>query len=156
MRKLFVVVGVVTILSAACNPEPDQTYGVGDHASDGQFTFVVRGYRCGAPDVQTVWLRDEPVGEFCFLDLSVTNTGSDPRTFHAGVQRLVDGADRTYAADFGASWIESERWPAEVINPGISSETVIVLDIPPDAPITHAELHDAAFSHGVHVRLTTG
>jgi Domain of unknown function (DUF4352) len=131
--------------------------GLGQPVRDGQFEFVVRSVSCGQATLDNGWLHAQAKGQYCVVELTVTNIGTDARNFGDGLQRATGPAGERYAADTGAGVVANGGGQAiwDVINPGISVTAKIVYDIPPGAAITALELHDGALSRGVTVTLST-
>lgn len=128
---------------------------IGEAARDGKFEFVVKGMQCGVTSVgDNPYLTKNPQGQFCLLDITVKNIGTEKQSLFSSNQKLLNGsveysADDTatiYAAPNSSSWYSD-------INPGNSVEGKIVFDVPKDVTPTTAELHDSAYSNGVKVKL---
>lgn len=141
-------------------PEPTQepvaAAELGEPARDGRFEFTVNSLDCGATSVGEEPITEEAQGQFCLLDVRVENIGDRAQSLFADNQLLI-GADGTqYSASGSATLandLEGQSLFAE-INPGNAVEGTIVFDVPPDAEIAEAELHDSAFSGGVSVDLS--
>jgi hypothetical protein len=131
--------------------------GLGDAVRDGQFEFVVRSVGCGQATLDNGWLHAQAKGQYCVVELTVTNIGTEARNFGDGLQRATGPSGERYAADTGAGVVANGSGQAiwDVINPGISVTAKIVYDIPPGAAITALELHDGALSRGATVTLST-
>lgn len=125
----------------------------GDAVRDGQFEFVVGGVSCGHAEIVNGFMRAQPQGRFCIVELTVRNVGRDARTFADGNQRAYSPGGDRYAADTGAGWIANSGGAAtwNVVNPGNSVRAKVVFDIPPTASISTVELHDSLLSGGVRV-----
>lgn len=127
---------------------------LGEAARDGKFEFVVNSLECGKPNVGSEYLTKTAQGQYCMLNVTVKNIGTEKQSMLSSDQKLLNGeieysADDTatiYAAPNGSSWYSE-------INPGNSVEGSIVFDIPKDVTPTIAELHDSAFSNGIKVNL---
>jgi len=148
--SVAIAIGLVLVLSA-CGRRPVEPAALGEAAADGQFSFVVTGFSCGEDWVGNEYVNDQPDGTFCFVEVAVSNIGVEARDFLAGPQRLIDAAGRTHKPDFAASWIESEKWPAFPLNPGMSATATLVFDVAAPSTIAGVELHDSPFSTGVQV-----
>lgn len=134
-------------------PRGAEKAGIGDPASDGQFTFTVTRFECGETTIGGGGLfEEEAQGQFCVLDVTVENTGNEARGLSATDQYLYDDQERRFSSDLSyALAIETPIY--EKINPGNSIDGTIVFDVPEDANIEFAELHDSPFSSGVLVDL---
>lgn len=128
--------------------------GVGQRVNDGKFEFVVESLECGANEVGGELFNETAQGHFCLLELTVTNTGDESQTMSDSNQYLYDAEGREFSSDSIATlWAneESSSFFLEEINPGNSVTGVVVFDVPVDAVIVAAELHDSFLSGGVTV-----
>jgi hypothetical protein len=134
--------------------ESDTELGIGDKASDGQFTFVVRKIECGIPSIGAGMLKEKAQGEFCLVNVSVKNTGSEAQLMDASSQYLYIG-DKQYSASSDAIFAleESQNFFLKEINPGNSVAGVMAFDIPKGGQPDRLELHDSPFSGGVTISL---
>ena len=134
--------------NSAVGPRP---LGLNQPARDGKFEFVARSVSCGHDFVGTQWLRDEPQGQFCVVELTVTNIGTEAQRFADGNQRAFGPGGEGYAADTGAGVGANGNGDAvwNVINPGNTLAAKVVFDIPRGASIVRLELHDSGLSRGV-------
>ncbi len=129
--------------------------GIGDPVRDGKFEFVVKGIECGAKKVGSEFLEEKAQGQFCLVQMSVTNIGDEAQLFDAGSQKGVTNTGATVDADGAASLSvpENENSFLEEINPGNSIDVVVVYDIAKDQTLESLELYDSMFSGGVAVSL---
>ena len=128
---------------------------VGEAARDGKFEFVVKSVTCGKPNVGTSFTTKTAQGQYCLLDVSVKNIGSEAQSLFSGNQYLYNAAGQKYSADDTATYYAApsgSTWYDD-INLGNSVEGVIVFDIPKDQAPASAELHDSSLSNGVKVNL---
>jgi hypothetical protein len=131
---------------------------IGTAVRDGKFEFVVKSVECGKKEVvspETDALRKTAQGQFCFMTLSVKNIGNEQQYFSESDQKLLNAEGQQFSPDSTATLYNSNNqdvWLAQ-INPGNSVEGVLVFDVPADAKVTQAQLHDSAFSGGVKVNL---
>jgi hypothetical protein len=139
--------------SAASSPPP--LPGIGQAVRDGQFEFVVTSVECGQPELVNGILRAQAQGQFCVVELRVTNVGQVARHFGDGLQKAFSPEGAQYTADTNAGVVVNGNGSAiwNVINPGNGVEAAVVFDIPDSATITTLELHDSALSGGVRVSL---
>lgn len=125
---------------------------------DGKFEFVAKQLECGKSEVvspETDALRKTAQGQYCLMTLSVKNIGNEQQYFSESDQKLLNAEGQQFSPDTTATLYLSNNqnvWLAQ-INPGNSVEGVLVFDVPADTTITHAQLHDSAFSNGVKVDL---
>lgn len=129
---------------------------IGQAARDGKFEFIVNSVKCGETTVGTnEYLQDKATGQFCRVNMSIKNIGNEAQSLFADNQKLIDDQNRQYSydstatiyatpSDSGSTWYDQ-------INPGNSVTGDILFDVPADATLTTAELHDSAFSGGVKV-----
>ena len=129
--------------------------GIGDPVRDGKFEFVVKGVECGVKKVGSEFLEEKAQGQFCLVEMSVTNIGDEAQLFDAGSQKGVTDTGATVDADGTASLVvpENENSFLEEINPGNSIDVVVVYDIAKDQTLESLELYDSMFSGGVTVSL---
>lgn len=131
------------------------TTGIGSPARDGRFEFTVNSFECGETTVGEEPFQEEAQGQFCLMDVTVENIG-DEAQFFAGDNQYAFSEDGTqYSASTEATFAnnpEGDELFTE-INPGNSVDGTIVFDIPEDAEVAYAELHDSPFSGGVRVEL---
>jgi hypothetical protein len=125
-------------------------------ARDGKFEFTVASVECGKPSVGTnQYLTKQAQGQFCLVNVTAKNIGSEAQTFDSSSQYLYDAAKSKFSADGTASLYANPQGSTFLnqINPGNSVSGILVFDVPKDkTPIT-AELHDSPFSGGVKVTL---
>jgi hypothetical protein len=122
---------------------------------DGMFEFSLGSVRCGLDTVGEGWVRDRPQGQFCVIELTVTNVGTRAQRFADGAQKAFGPKGQLYEADTGAGVAANGNGDAiwNVVNPGNTLTVKVVFDIPPSASIARIELHDSPLSHGVTVDL---
>ncbi len=129
---------------------------IGEVARDGKFEFTVASMECGKASVGTnEYLTKQAQGQFCLVNVSVKNIGSEAQTFDSSSQYLYDAANAKFSADGTASLYANPQGSTFLnqINPGNSVSGILVFDLPKDKTPTAAELHDSAFSGGVRVNL---
>ena len=97
--------------------------------------------------------RQTANGQFCLLELSVTNTGDQGRRFLAGAQGLLNYEGGRLAPSNEATVLADADSVNEEINPGLSITATVVFDISDPGDIEFAHLKDAPLSQGVRVRL---
>ncbi|MGY1663110.1 DUF4352 domain-containing protein [Geodermatophilus sp. SYSU D00705] len=134
-------------------PDP-ATPGLGEPAADGDFRFVVTGVECGATTLGGSYLNTTAQGQFCIVDLSVTNIGDEAHGFSGSDAILLNDQGQEFSADPSASiYLEDSSSLYEEINPGNTLNSRVVFDVPPGMAPTAIELHDSMFSGGVTVLL---
>ena len=124
---------------------------IGQTVKDGDFTFIVRSVTCGRTTSGGVD-PSKAAGEFCAVDLSVTNNGKDVNTFD---DSQVEGfsAGRRHVANSEASMRANSYTNAfpKVIKPGQGLRSVVVIDVPVGEQLDTVELHDSILTDGTSV-----
>jgi len=132
--------------------------GLNTAVKDGKFEFVVTSVSCGHTSVGRNFVTKQPQGQFCIVDLSIRNIGTEGQAFADGWQKAVGPDGTTFGADTGAGVIANENANAwfTLINPGNKITGKMVFDIPTDAGIAKLELHDSPLSGGITVTVAAG
>lgn len=139
---------------AAQAAEVEVAAGIGTPVRDGKFEFVVNGIECGATEVGNEYFNEQAQGQYCMLDLTITNIGDEAQYFSGENVTLYNAEGQKYSADTGASiYLEDSSSVFEEINPGNTLAGTVVFDIPAGASPVEVELRDSAFSGGVKVKL---
>lgn len=130
-----------------------ETTGIGSPAGDGKFTFTVNSFECGETEVGEEPFAEQAQGQFCLMDVRVENTGDEAQGFSGSNQYVYSESGTEYSASTEATFANNPDGDSlfTEINPGNGVDGVIVFDVPADAEIAYAELHDSAFSGGVRV-----
>ena len=127
---------------------------IGTAVRDGKFEFTVTQVETGVKRIGNDVLGQDAQGQFVLLHLTVTNIGTEAQYFDGSSQKLYDSAGRAFSADTSAAiYLDESNSFLNQINPGITVQGIVVFDVPADAVLTTAELHDSAFSGGVTVTL---
>jgi len=124
---------------------------LGQSVKDGSFTFVVHSVKCGMT-TSGGSLPSKPQGEFCAVNVSVTNHGTKAQLFDAlEVKGFIAGS--RYEADAGASAMANPNTETFLtsINPGNSINAIVLIDVPVGKQLDTVELHDSLFSTGTSV-----
>lgn len=131
------------------------TVGLGEAGRDGSLEFRVSDVRCGVTQVGDSFISQSAIGQFCLVQLTVSNVGSRPATFADALQRAYAPDGSRFAADSGAGILANPEQQVFLneINPGNRVAGVVVYDIPPDGLIAELELHEAENSAGLRVTL---
>lgn len=127
-------------------PKPKMP-GIGDKVKAGDWAFKVTSIKCGAKRVGTSYLHKNAQGQFCLLNIRVTNNGDDAQTLIGDNQHLIDGKGRTFSSDDEASiYVDPDHSVfAEQINPGNTLKGVVVFDIPKHVKPVEADLAGGIF-----------
>lgn len=136
-------------IGAGANDPAPVAGKVGASVKDGDFTFVVQSVRCGVKSSGGV-APSKPQGEYCAVNLSVSNHGKEAQTFDASqVEGFIAGSK--YAADSAASAMANPDTFLNGINPGNSIKAVVFIDVPAGKKLETVELHDSLLSEGTSV-----
>ncbi|MDI6099214.1 DUF4352 domain-containing protein [Actinoplanes sp. NEAU-A12] len=126
-----------------------------DGSPAGDFAFDVTGLRCGVSAVGPSDLEQRAAGQFCLLDLRVTNNGGEPELLDSGAQRIHDTNGVAYAVADSAAVFLNDGDPTllDEIEPGETVTGVLPFDLPLDARPGEATLRDGMSAPGVRVKL---
>lgn len=128
--------------------------GIGVPADDGDFSFVVSGVDCSLTRIGNEYFGTEAQGQFCVVDVAVTNIGDSAQSFFGDNAKLFNAQGQEFSADTEAAiYLEDSASIYEEINPGNTLNSKVVFDVPAGTTPTTVELHDSAFSGGVTVSL---
>ncbi|MGY1632249.1 DUF4352 domain-containing protein [Geodermatophilus sp. SYSU D01186] len=128
--------------------------GIGQPAADGDFNFVVNGIDCSATEIGDQYLSTTAQGQFCIVDLTISNIGDEAQSFFGDNATLFNAQGQEFSADSEAAiYLENSSSLYEEINPGNTLNSKVVFDVPTGTAPTSIELHDSAFSGGVTVNL---
>jgi len=142
--------------SASNTSQTTSVAKIGESARDGKFEFTITSFACGKTSVGTnPYLTKEAQGQFCLLDVSVKNIGTEAQIFDSSSQYLFDTGGSKLSADGSASLYANPEGSTFLnqINPGSSVSGTVVFDVAKGITPVSAELHDSAFSGGVKVNL---
>jgi hypothetical protein len=81
-------------------------------------------------------------------------SATEPQSFFAQNQKLIDTEGREYAADSIAAIRMNEDSMVVDMNPGFSINVKVPFDVPPGATPDRLVLHDSAFSGGAAVKVS--
>jgi hypothetical protein len=128
--------------------------GLNQPAADGDFSFVVSGVDCSLTEIGTQYFGTKAQGQFCVVNVAVTNIGDTPGAFFGDNSKLLNAEGQQFSADTEAAiYLEESASLFEEINPGNTLNSKIVFDVPAGTTPSTIELHDSAFSGGVTVAL---
>jgi hypothetical protein len=158
-KRLLLPLGLLAlfaVLAPRSSPTPPDTGGsqVGLAVRDGNLEFVVRRVRCGIDQVGTGVLERHPNGQFCLVDVTVTNVKDDARTLYEPFQKLVDSAGDKHGADIAVRVIYRDQNLWDKVQPGKQVAGTMVFDIPKETKPDRLEFHDGPVSGGVAVSLS--
>jgi len=132
--------------------------GSARRGSDGSFAFTVAGTTCGVTSVGPSVLAQRPTsGQFCLVNLSVHNTGTEPELLDPGAQHAIDDQGREYPVSDRAAVFLNDGKPTllDEIPAGATVPGVLPFDLPAGARIDAIVLHDSITSTGVRVALSS-
>jgi len=135
-------------------PEEPSMPGIGQPAADGDFSFVVSAVDCSLTEIGTQYFSTQAQGQFCVVDVAVTNIGNEAGTFFGDNATLLNAEGQEFSADTEAAiYLDDSDSLLEEINPGNTLNSKVVFDVPAGTTPAAIELHDSAFSGGVTVAL---
>lgn len=137
-------------------PEPapgDETPGIGAAATaeDGS-QYTITAFSCGLTSVGEEPFASTPQGEYCQLDLTLTNTGDEAILFNGSEVKAYAG-DIEYEADAEASIYNDGNAFLEDVNPGNTLTSTLYFDVPAGTPLDRVQLGEGFLTEGVTIRL---
>lgn len=131
---------------------------VGQTATDGQFKFTVTGMTCGTKQVgegSGAGQGKKAQGQYCLVDVAVTNDGSSAEAFSDLSQNGYDATGAEYAVDSTAGAYANQNFEGflQPIEPKQTVRGRLVFDVPVGRRLTAVVLHESVFSTGVKVPL---
>jgi hypothetical protein len=140
--------------TAATSPPTTKAAGK-PSGKDGTFAFTVTGQQCGLTTVGSGPLaQTAPSGSsWCVYNLTVMNDKGSSGDYFAGNQKAIDASGKQLSVDTTALIYMDNASASETstINPGISVDVVMPVQVANGDTIKYLELHDSAFSGGVKV-----
>ncbi|WP_106321369.1 DUF4352 domain-containing protein [Actinoplanes italicus] len=126
-----------------------------DDSPVGIFDFDVTALRCGTTSVGPEGLEQKAAGQFCLLDLRVTNNSGEPEVFVSGEQRVQDTNGVAYAVAEEAAVFLNDQSPSLLgeLDPGETVTGVLPFDVPSDVHLSEAVLTGGMSTPGVRVKL---
>ncbi|WP_311984445.1 DUF4352 domain-containing protein [Parafrankia sp. CH37] len=131
-------------------PTAPRTAKVGSPVRDDQLEFRANKIKCGEHQIGESFLARRATGQFCLVDITVTNRGTTARLLESSKQYLTTSAGERHSADFVARFYPSLNggiW--DTIKPGDTVTGTFVFDIPADEKAKSLELHERPESLGV-------
>jgi hypothetical protein len=159
---IFIVAGIIatagkTDKSAKPMAPPSP---IGATVSDAGFSFVVHSFKCGEKQITTgelVTSTTTAQGQYCRLNITVTNTGNTSNSIRAYSQYLFNAKGQKFEYDVHATSTAAGNYVGtelnDDINPGNSVTNDVVFDVPVGETPNIAELHGDPDSQGVRVIL---
>lgn len=128
--------------------------GLGTPVRDGKFEFTVTNVDCNKTQIGDQYINKQAQGKFCILSISVKNIGDVPQTLNSSDQKVFNDKGQEYTNDSSAEiYLDNNDVLYKDINPGNTVNGKFVFDVPTEAVLVKAELHDSSFSNGVVVSL---
>jgi uncharacterized protein DUF4352 len=124
--------------------------------SDGGFVFDVGPVKCGVPTVGPAELPQTADGQFCLVDVTVRNAGTEPALLDPGAQEAIDAQGRHYPMSDRAAVFLNDGDPTllEQIPPGRGVPGVLPFELPSGVSPVAVELRESVGSAGVRVPLS--
>jgi hypothetical protein len=139
---------------AASDDSAAADIAIGQPAADGKFSLVVNGVDCSQTQLGDQYFNTTAQGQFCIVDLTVSNIGDEPQSFFGDNASLFNAQGQKFSSDSEAGmYLENSDSLYEDINPGNTLNSKVIFDVPAGMVPTAIELHDSAFSGGVTVAL---
>lgn len=140
-----------SVITSMISGDRTSVFGQGDigvPVDDGSLRFVVHS-------VNNAGLQSnpQPKGVYVIADVTVTNTGEEPRNFVARNQELINASGRAYAAMGMDVLSAKEDTVTVVVNPGRVVELAMRFDVPKEPRVAAIVLHESATSAGARARL---
>jgi hypothetical protein len=150
------VVGALTFGRQVADQVRDRdrpSVGLNQPVRDGDLEFLVTGITCGVQRLGDGFVDQPATGQFCLVDVVVSNVGDQPVAFSDMLQRAYGPSDRRYAADSAAGLLANDEQQVfrNEINPGNDLTAVLVYDIPADDRIVRLVLRESETSPGAEV-----
>jgi hypothetical protein len=124
--------------------------------SDGGFVFDVGTVKCGVGTVGPAELPQRANGQFCLVDVTVHNVGTEPELLDPGAQEAIDAQGRHYPMSDRAAVFVNDRDPTllEEIPPGRTVPGVLPFELPSGVSPVAVQLREKVGSAGVRVPLS--
>ncbi|WP_043516467.1 MULTISPECIES: DUF4352 domain-containing protein [unclassified Actinoplanes] len=124
-------------------------------ASRGGFGLRVTSVRCGVSAIGPDGLEQRAHGQFCLLDVRVTNNGTEPALFDSSAQRVYDADGAAYAVAADAAVFLNDDSPTllDEIPPGTSVDGVLPFDVPKNAQLSEVSLLGSGVAPGIRMSL---
>lgn len=141
-------------------PVSEQIAKIGEVINESDFNFTVNSIKCGEKRISTsgyVYFYTDAQGQFCRLNVTVTNIGSSANSIDASTQYLYNTQKQRYTYDSSATSHAANYSYGnpldDNINPGNSVTGDFVFDVPIEVAPATAELHTRANSRGIKINL---
>jgi hypothetical protein len=137
------------------NRQAHPTVAMGQPVRDGNLMFTASKMKCGVHQLGTPDDFQTPTGQFCIVDLKITNVGKEPAIYADSIQDAFSPNGSRYTADTPAGYYANPDPMIFLneINPGNHIDVSIVYDIPDSGSISKLELHENPYTRGAVVRV---
>jgi hypothetical protein len=132
------------------NKETHPTVAMGQPVRDGNFMFTAAKMKCGIGQLGTPDDYQVPTGQFCVVELKITNVGKEPGIYADSIQDAFAPNGSRFTADTPAGYYANPDPMVFLneINPGNHIDVAIVYDIPKNGKISKMELHENPYTRG--------
>ncbi|WP_245717918.1 DUF4352 domain-containing protein [Nocardia miyunensis] len=131
----------------------DNAAAAGTQVRDGKFAFTVTRIDPPTKSVGTnEFTKRDAQGEYILVHVDISNTGTQPQTYFADNQKMIDNQGKVYSDDSTAE-VNLNPNLATTINPGNHISAILAYDVPEGTTPGIMEFHDSAFSGGAKVAL---
>lgn len=118
---------------------------------DGNITFVAHEIECG---LESIGEDDTPDGQYCVLEITVTNNGDEDFELSASNQRMITSDGETTRAEGSPRIRRALESPVfDALPPGESATGAIAFDIPAETEADQVRLRESNFTAGALVAL---
>lgn len=128
---------------------------MGQPVRDGNFMFTASKMQCGVNQLGTPDDYQVPTGQFCVIDLKITNVGKVPGIYADSIQDAFSPNGSRYTADTPAGYYANPDPMVFLneLNPGNHIDVAIVYDIPKSGSISKLELHESPYTKGAVIKV---
>lgn len=131
--------------------------GVGDKVTIEQLQYLVHGMKCGITQVGPKDFGATAQGQYCRVDVSVTNRGGDPQTWDASYNVTAqDAKGREFRADGTAAIfgnVSGRSGFLDQINPGNTTRGYVFFDLPKGEKITTIKVSSGWLGEDARIQL---
>ena len=107
---------------------PDNKFPIAWKLDADGVTFRLNAVECGLASTGADFFDETPVGEWCRIDYTVQNDGSESVSLLGGDVRVFSG-ESIYHADDATGRFDEDYFTTDV-NPGLSVPCIVFVDVP--------------------------
>lgn len=146
----------ISSASSTNAPSSANAVAIGFPQEDGQLTFTVNSAPiCGMIQIGSSGNYLPAQGQFCKINVTVSNHSNIASDFFESNQKLIDANGAQYDASGSASiYTGDTNFDISSINPGNSITGNLYFDIPKGITPIYLAVHDSAFSNGADIDLS--